>query len=124
MRLLNTIDATYLSIVLTHTKHFRPIPVVDSVRAKTSARKRKRDSELLNPILTAVYPFLSAGLEWARPYDLTCVRSTCMGPISLWRVPRTNFSVIAPQSPFSDKLNRDIGKTPSRNSCIGKKEPV
>ena len=73
MRLLNTIDATYLSIVLTHTKHFRPIPVVDSVRAKTSARKRKRDSELLNPILTAVYPFLSAGLEWARPYDLTCV---------------------------------------------------
>ena len=46
---------------------------MDSVRAKASARKRKRESELLNPVLAAVYPFLSAGLEWTRPFDLMCV---------------------------------------------------
>ena len=57
--------------------------MVDSVRAKTSARKRKRESEMLNPILTAVYPFLSAGLEWTKPYDLMCV--------TIGRVPRTRF---------------------------------
>ena len=46
---------------------------MDSVRAKASARKRKRESELLNPILAAVHPFLSAGLEWTRPFDLMSV---------------------------------------------------
>ena len=50
---------------------------MDSVRAKASARKRKRESELLNPILSASYPFLSAGLEWTRPYDLMYVRIFC-----------------------------------------------
>ena len=45
---------------------------MDSVRAKVSARKRKREDEQLSPVLTTVYPFLSAGLGWTRPYDLKC----------------------------------------------------
>ena len=72
---VHKLDAIHELMSYTHTKHFRPIPVVDSVRAKASARKRKKESELLNPILTAVYPFLSAGLEWTRPYNLMCVNS-------------------------------------------------
>ena len=70
---------------------------MDSVRAKASARKRKRESELLNPILSASYPFLSAGLEWTRPYDLMYVSFVL---VIFGIVLRTRFSTIAPASPL------------------------